>query len=69
MNEIAVIDADLIGRKHHRFPNLCCMKISGYFKAYGWHVELKTDYHLYDDVCNFKTYTGGRHDSKDNAST
>ena len=42
--EIAIIDADLIGRKHHRFPNLVCMKLSGYFKAYGWKVKLKTDY-------------------------
>lgn len=42
--EIAIIDADLIGRKRHRFPNLCCMKLSGYFKAYGWIVELKTNY-------------------------
>lgn len=50
MKEIAVIDADLIGRKHHRFPNLCCMKISGYFKSYGWNVELKTDY---DDLERF----------------
>ena len=31
---IAVIDADLIGRKRHRFPNLVCMKLSGYHK---WH--------------------------------
>ena len=37
--EIAIIDADLIGRKRHGFPNLCCMKLSGYFKAYGWNVE------------------------------
>ena len=44
MNEIAIIDADLIGRKRHRFPNLTCMKISGYFKSYGWFVTLKTDY-------------------------
>ena len=44
MNEIAIIDADLIGRKNHRFPNLTCMKISGYFKSYGWFVTLKTDY-------------------------
>lgn len=42
--EIAIIDADLIGRKRHRFPNLCCMKLSGYFKSYGWNVELKTNY-------------------------
>ena len=48
--EIAIIDADLIGRKRHRFPNLCCMKLSGYFKAYGWHVTLKTDY---DNLADF----------------
>ena len=23
--KVAVIDADFIGRKNHRFPNLCCM--------------------------------------------
>lgn len=42
--KIAVIDADLIGRKRHRFPNLCCLKISGYHKAQGDIVTLKTDY-------------------------
>ena len=42
--KIAIIDADLIGRKKHRFPNLCCMKISGYYKAYGEDVTLKLDY-------------------------
>ena len=31
--KIAIIDADLIGRKKHRFPNLASMKIS------GWHKE------------------------------
>lgn len=30
---IAIIDADLIGRKKHRFPNLACMKISSYYKS------------------------------------
>ena len=30
---IAIIDADLLGRKKHRFPNLACMKISGYWKV------------------------------------
>ena len=44
MKQIAVIDADFIGRKNHRFPNLCCMKISGYFKSAGYAVELKTNY-------------------------
>ena len=41
---IAIIDADLIGRKRHRFPNLACMKLSGYHKDAGDTVELKTDY-------------------------
>ena len=30
--KVAVIDADLICRKKHRFPNLASMKISGYYK-------------------------------------
>ena len=42
--EIAIIDADLIGRKKHRFPNLACMKLSGYHKGLGYTVELKLDF-------------------------
>lgn len=42
--KIGVIDADLIGRSKHRFPNLCCMKISGFHKLIGDEVVLKTDY-------------------------
>ena len=42
--KVAVIDADLIGRKKHRFPNLASMKISGYYKKLGSDVELKLDY-------------------------
>lgn len=60
MNEIAVIDADLIGRKAHRFPNLCCMKISGYYKAYGWDVTLLTNYDnlaAFDKVYVAKVFT------------
>lgn len=30
--KIAVIDADLLGLRRHRFPNLVCEKISGYYK-------------------------------------
>lgn len=44
---IGIIDADLIGRNKHRFPNLACMKISAYRKSLGDTVELVTDY---DDV-------------------
>ena len=42
--KIAVIDADLIGRNKHRFPNLASMKIAGYWKDFGAEVILKTDY-------------------------
>lgn len=31
MVKIGIIDADLISRKIHRFPNLACMKISSYY--------------------------------------
>lgn len=32
---IGIIDADLLGRKKHRFPNLACEKIAGYWKEKG----------------------------------
>lgn len=57
---VGVIDADLIGRKKHRFPNLCCMKISGYYKENGYAVSLLTDYkHVdeYDKVFISKVFT------------
>jgi len=57
---IAVIDADLIGRKRHRFPNLACMKLAGYHKEHGDIVHLKTDYdglEGYDKVCLSKVFT------------
>lgn len=57
---VAVIDADLIGRKRHRFPNLACMKISANHKALGDTVELKTDYDSladYDAVYISKVFT------------
>ena len=57
---IAVIDADLIGRKRHRFPNLVCMKLSGYHKLRGDNVTLKTDYdslHDFDKVYIAKVFT------------
>lgn len=58
--KIAIIDADLIGRKRHRFPNLACMKISAHHKAAGDTVELKTDYDGlsdYDAVYLSKVFT------------
>lgn len=41
---IGIIDADLIGRKKHRFPNLASMKISAYYKSIGDDVALLLDY-------------------------
>lgn len=41
---IGIIDADLIGRKSQRFPNLACMKIAGYHRELGDEIELITDY-------------------------
>ena len=58
--KIAIIDADLIGRSKHRFPNLVCMKLSGYYKEIGAEVELKTDYNnlaAYDKVYISKVFT------------
>ena len=57
---IAVIDADLIGRARHRFPNLACMKLSGYYKSQGHTVRLCTDYSSldqYDLVFISKVFT------------
>lgn len=41
---IGIIDAELIGKTKHRFPNLCCMKISAYHKSVGDTVNLLLDY-------------------------
>ena len=48
--KIGVIDADLIGRKRNRFPNLACMKISAYHKRKGHDVKLLLSY---DDIENY----------------
>jgi hypothetical protein len=58
--KIAIIDADLIGRKRHRFPNLVSMKISGYYKELGHVVILLTEYkelNIYDKVFISKVFT------------
>ena len=41
---IGIIDADLIDKKKHRFPNLASMKLSGYHKELGDNVSLLLDY-------------------------
>lgn len=58
--KIAIIDADLIGKKKHRFPNLACMKLSSYYKEQGNEVELKMDYEnlsQFDKVVISKVFT------------
>lgn len=59
---MAIIDADLIGRQKHSFPNLACMKLSGYHKENGDEVKLLTDYDedelkQYDQVYLSKVFT------------
>jgi hypothetical protein len=57
---IGIVDADLIGRKKQRFPNLVCEKISGFYKEKGAEVKLLMDYeHLleYDEVFISKVFT------------
>lgn len=58
--DIGIIDADLVGKKKHRFPNLVCMKLSGYFKELGYNVTLLLNYDLienYDQVYISKVFT------------
>lgn len=65
--KIGIIDADLIGRKKHRFPNLACMKIAGYYKEKGDEVKLLLDYDNikeYDKVYISKVFTDTYIDSK-----
>lgn len=47
--KIGIIDADIIGRSKHRFPNLACMKISAYRKSLGDDVHLLTSYEYLED--------------------
>ena len=46
--KIGIIDADLIGCRKHRFPNLVCEKISGYWKGQNAEVLLLLDYNWND---------------------
>ena len=63
--KIAVIDADIVGKTKHRFPNLAVMKISAYHKSQGHEVELVDDYSLltffgmpqYDKIFLSKVFT------------
>ena len=57
---IGVIDSDLIYNSKHRFPNLVCMKISGYYKNKGHNVKLLMcyeDLNDYDLIYISKVFT------------
>lgn len=49
--KIGIVDADLIGRHKHRFPNLVCEKLSGYWKERGAEVTLLMDYLFASILC------------------
>lgn len=58
--KVGIIDADMIGRTKHRFPNLACMKISSWYKGQGHCVDLLLNYdHIeeYDKVFVSKVFT------------
>ena len=58
--KIGIIDADLLSRKKHRFPNLACMKISAYHKSVGHDTELLLSYNEiqnYDKVFISKVFS------------
>lgn len=58
--KVGIIDADLLYRSRHRFPNLACMKISGFYKRNGHHAELVEDYkevRQYDRLFLSKVFT------------
>lgn len=60
MTRIGIIDADLLGRDDHRFPNLVCEKLSGFWKERGADVTLLMDYdrlNEYDHVYVSKVFT------------
>lgn len=45
---VGIIDAEIVGKSKHRFPNLVSMKISAYHKKLGDDVRLLTDYSKVD---------------------
>ena len=58
--KIGIIDADLLGREKHRFPNLVCEKLSGYYKEQGAIVHLLSGFDWddsFDHVYISKVFT------------
>ena len=59
--DIGIIDAELLEKSNHRFPNLACMKLSSFHKAKGDNVRLCLSYSntdSYDIVYVSKVFTG-----------
>lgn len=57
--KIGIIDAEIMGKSKHRFPNLACMKISSYYNSIGNEVELCLnweDINCYDKVFISKVF-------------
>lgn len=54
---IGIIDAELLSNKNHRFPNLVCMKISGFYKGAATLLLDWKDIDLYDKVFVSKVFT------------
>ena len=57
--KIGIVDADLVGRAHHKFPNLACMKLSKHWKRKDAAVELLMNYNnldAYDQVLISKVF-------------
>lgn len=58
--KVAIIDAEIIGKSKHRFPNLCSMKLSSYHKTKGDTISLLLSYECleeYDKVYISKVFT------------
>lgn len=60
MMRIGIVDAEIVGKSKHRFPNLCSMKLSAWHKQNGDSVKLLTSYNNigeYDKVYISKVFT------------
>ena len=58
--KVGIIDADLLYRPGQRFPNVACMKISGFYKSKGHQTILVRDYQqieAFDQIYLSKVFT------------
>ena len=61
IKKVGIVDADLIGRNKHRFPNLVCEKISGFYREQGATTELllNIDKELFKQLRYFTCFRSG----------